>query len=532
MKKKFLAMYALAGVLVASPVFTSCVDNEESPSVTQLRNAKAEQLKAAATLAQAQAQAATVQAEAYAALQNAQAEYYKAQAENQKAQADQKVQQTEQAAQEFAVRIETIKAQAQLELMQIQQQIESQKNNIADAEYNRINQLLNQYNNALNTLTNYKNELIRNKANLALLEADVLSAEAWNNKSALSTKQYIEKAKARLAIYKENLNLDNATLVAKVEAAHAEFELAGKKFKASEEPSKLVAANELVIEKNEEMDELRNIINSLNSQYNLVEFEWGGIDFRINSNYGYSESWNTYYYNYFCNIRINETNKLNATRQYAADVEYWAEQLGKADDTKDKETAYGRLAAANDQMTTAKAMPETTDDEKAAKKQAIADAETSIANATDDLARYQKWYNDAVERQTEFTEALAAFDVEAANKLADEMVAANEANELAWEAWEKAYETVNEAYEEYNALWNLAWEAGDNINEEIATLEAQIAEWEKDLVRYERNTAEETLAMAKEQIAQLEDKIAIQEKLVADRKAELDALLAEETPAE
>ena len=75
MRKKLFAMYALVGALVASPVFTSCVDSEESPSVTQLRGAKAEQLKAAAALANAQAAAATTLANAEAALMAAQTAY-------------------------------------------------------------------------------------------------------------------------------------------------------------------------------------------------------------------------------------------------------------------------------------------------------------------------------------------------------------------------------------------------------------------------------------------------------------------------
>ena len=53
MRKKFFAMYALVGALVASPVFTSCIDGEESASVTAVRTAKAEQLKAAAALSAA-----------------------------------------------------------------------------------------------------------------------------------------------------------------------------------------------------------------------------------------------------------------------------------------------------------------------------------------------------------------------------------------------------------------------------------------------------------------------------------------------
>ena len=55
MKKKFFAIYALAGALVASPIFTSCVDDTESASVEALRGAKAEQLKSLAALNNAKA---------------------------------------------------------------------------------------------------------------------------------------------------------------------------------------------------------------------------------------------------------------------------------------------------------------------------------------------------------------------------------------------------------------------------------------------------------------------------------------------
>ena len=71
MRKKFFAMYALVGALVASPVFTSCVDDSESASVTAIRNAKAEQLKALAESYKAEAAYDMAQA----ALKNAEAEY-------------------------------------------------------------------------------------------------------------------------------------------------------------------------------------------------------------------------------------------------------------------------------------------------------------------------------------------------------------------------------------------------------------------------------------------------------------------------
>ena len=85
MRKNFLAIYALVGALVASPVFTSCVDDSESASVTALRGAKSEQLKSIAALNNAKAQAETTLAQAEAALKAAQAEYQNALAEAKKA---------------------------------------------------------------------------------------------------------------------------------------------------------------------------------------------------------------------------------------------------------------------------------------------------------------------------------------------------------------------------------------------------------------------------------------------------------------
>ena len=56
MRKKFFAMYALVGALVASPVFTSCIDGEESESVTAVRNERAAQIKAKVAMEQAEAE--------------------------------------------------------------------------------------------------------------------------------------------------------------------------------------------------------------------------------------------------------------------------------------------------------------------------------------------------------------------------------------------------------------------------------------------------------------------------------------------
>ena len=67
MKKKFLALYALVGALVAGPVFTSCIDDTESDSVAAVRTAKAQHLQALTKLAELQTQLQELRNEAEAA---------------------------------------------------------------------------------------------------------------------------------------------------------------------------------------------------------------------------------------------------------------------------------------------------------------------------------------------------------------------------------------------------------------------------------------------------------------------------------
>ncbi|MFK2236140.1 hypothetical protein ACIXN4_21945 [Bacteroides fragilis] len=99
MKKKLMMVAVLLGALSLG----ACVDNNESASVEAVRNAKAEQLKGLAALANAQAEATKITAEAEAALKNAQAEYQK--------------EMTEEAKQKFAVDIEKLKPRQKKQLL-------------------------------------------------------------------------------------------------------------------------------------------------------------------------------------------------------------------------------------------------------------------------------------------------------------------------------------------------------------------------------------------------------------------------------
>ena len=84
MKKKLMMIAVLLGALSLG----ACVDDNESQSVTDLRSAKAEQLRALANLSNAQAEAETIRANAEAALKEAQAAYKQALADQEDAETD------------------------------------------------------------------------------------------------------------------------------------------------------------------------------------------------------------------------------------------------------------------------------------------------------------------------------------------------------------------------------------------------------------------------------------------------------------
>lgn len=165
MRKKFIAVYALMAVLaLGSTTLTSCVDDNESASVTAIRNAKAEQLKALAALSNAQAEAAKIQAEAEAALKNAQAEWKK--------------EQTEEAKQKFAIKIEVIKAQAERDIALAKKDALQYEKEIWENADAKIQAMVSDYQSALQDVIDTKEELIEAKIDYAHFEVDSTLAEA------------------------------------------------------------------------------------------------------------------------------------------------------------------------------------------------------------------------------------------------------------------------------------------------------------------------------------------------------------------
>ena len=125
MKKKFIAVYDLIVVLaLGSTTLTSCVDDNESPSVTAIRDAKAQSLQALANLTQAQADAEKIVSEAEArltaakaALKEAEAQLAQQKADSVKAVMDISIESAKQAAQAELYKQQGIVAEAQAQLI-------------------------------------------------------------------------------------------------------------------------------------------------------------------------------------------------------------------------------------------------------------------------------------------------------------------------------------------------------------------------------------------------------------------------------
>ena len=150
-------MYALIGVLaLGSTALTSCVDDNESASVTAVRDAKAAQLNALAAQANANAKVN----EALAALRQAEAEAKTIENEFQQ--------------QEYAARLEKLQAQYAKAAAAAQQKM---LENLAEHQV----ELYNSYNAVQGQVTTVSKELAAKYVKVAKLESGLTSAEAAAN---------------------------------------------------------------------------------------------------------------------------------------------------------------------------------------------------------------------------------------------------------------------------------------------------------------------------------------------------------------
>ena len=274
MKKKFFAMYALAGALVASPVFTSCVDSEESASVENIRNQKAEQLKSLAALNNAEAQAKTTLAAAEAALNNAKAAYKQAMADKESAEAKIKELEAQLKADKYDAELAAALAAAEASKLEAEKNIaihqaDMQKNAItleknllelekellvaqdllndkidelakedaaaAEAKYVELKELAGVYADRLKLHNSYSLAVSKKEIALAEVKADTITWKEAQAEAIAERENAIALAEMQIEALKKYTNYteDIEALKAELEAAEAAMDLADDKANAA-----------------------------------------------------------------------------------------------------------------------------------------------------------------------------------------------------------------------------------------------------------------------------------------------------------
>ena len=207
----------------------SCVENEESQSVRDIRDAKAEQLKALAELSRAQAQAEIITAEANAAYKAAETAYKQAQAdeiENRVAEAKAK----------FAYEIEKIKAEYEAAMLKAMKDAKGYEQEILKMANDKIEHLYTVYSGYVANLNTANRNLLNKKIDLGRVEAALVDITEAANKEIEDNTALIEELEAKLAILTDNgySQMDKDSLEAEYFKALAAYNDANYKYQSTE----------------------------------------------------------------------------------------------------------------------------------------------------------------------------------------------------------------------------------------------------------------------------------------------------------
>lgn len=279
----------------------SCVESEESQSVTELRNAKAEQLKALVNLYNAQAEAAKITAQAEAALKAAEAAYKEALAQK-------TAQEIENEKAKLAAEIEKIKAEAEKALWEAKKIAAEYEQYIFENASKRIQALYLDYATAMNNLATAKNELLVAQGNLVALEAGVTDAQDNAEYYIGLYKKSIAGYEAQIAVLKDpkytSVNVDS--LYAIQRALYKEYSLALNYYNTSEEVKAAAEAKDAAIAAIDEMDKSLAEMNTIQ--------KWTGSEWKyvinVNSDTKNPNKWfdsDGNIYNAVHSFDINET---------------------------------------------------------------------------------------------------------------------------------------------------------------------------------------------------------------------------------
>ena len=485
MKKKLMMVAVLLGALSLG----ACVDNDESASVEAVRNAKAEQLKGAAALANAQAEAETIRANAEAKLKEAEAAYQDAKTEADKA--------------KWAAKLTVIQAEAARDIAKAQKaQKDAEMAIITNQDQWINNTLWWNYSDASDKLISLNGQLINATADEIALKAGVVSAQKAAEKIAVEKNQYIARQTERKDQLSKlsSIASDRAALEKKFETLRVEqTELTAAKGKTADAvtaaQAKFDEAQEKIYAQSGNTDKLSSDLAKVGAELTYIEVEYN------NQTYYFSVTTSNFVEvgensNNAQSVRFYElglkSQTTSATLAFQNKIKYIKENIvGVPSDTDKGIQASGAYTnieywAAQKKQKEAEKAAATTDAETAAIQAEIEALQPDIERADEALEAAKKELAEAEAEFKAFQDAVALFanadakaaydkDIADAKTLAEALVAASDADDAA----QLPLSANQTALQDVQTLLN----STQNIDQMIADCDVQIAKAKEDIAK-------------------------------------------------
>lgn len=478
----------MVAVLLGALSLGACVDNDESASVEAVRNAKAEQLKGAAALANAQAEAETIRANAEAKLKEAEAAYQDAKTEADKA--------------KWAAKLTVIQAEAARDIAKAQRDQKDAEMAIITNQDQWINNTLWwNYSDASDKLISLNGQLINATADEIALKAGVVSAQKAAEKIAVEKNQYIARQTERKDQLSKlsSIASDRAALEKKFETLRVEqTELTAAKGKTADAAkvaqAKFDEAQAKIYSDNYgNTDKLSSDLAKVGAELTYIEVEYN------NQTYYFSVTTSNFVEvgensNNAQSVRFYElglkSQTTSATLAFQNKIKYIKENIvGVPSDTDKGIQASGAYTnieywAAQKKQKEAEKAAATTDAEKAAIQAEIEALQPDIERADEALEAAKKELAEAEFKA--FQDAVALFanadakaaydkDIADAKTLAEALVAASDADDAA----QLPLSANQTALQDVQTLLN----STQNIDQMIADCDVQIAKAKEDIAK-------------------------------------------------
>lgn len=479
----------MVAVLLGALSLGACVDNDESASVEAVRNAKAEQLKGAAALANAQAEAETIRANAEAKLKEAEAAYQDAKTEADKA--------------KWAAKLTVIQAEAARDIAKAQKaQKDAEMAIITNQDQWINNTLWWNYSDASDKLISLNGQLINATADEIALKAGVVSAQKAAEKIAVEKNQYIARQTERKDQLSKlsSIASDRAALEKKFETLRVEqTELTAAKGKTADAvtaaQAKFDEAQEKIYAQSGNTDKLSSDLAKVGAELTYIEVEYN------NQTYYFSVTTSNFVEvgensNNAQSVRFYElglkSQTTSATLAFQNKIKYIKGNIvGVPSDTDKGIQASGAYTnieywAAQKKQKEAEKAAATTDAEKAAIQAEIEALQPDIERADEALEAAKKELAEAEAEFKAFQDAVALFanadakaaydkDIADAKTLAEALVAASDADDAA----QLPLSANQTALQDVQTLLN----STQNIDQMIADCDVQIAKAKEDIAK-------------------------------------------------